>query len=201
MGTKMASAYANIFMGNIFQEKYTDKILRWKRFIDDIFLIWTGDTQQLLTHINSIHPTIEFTSDISLVEITFLDVIYKGINFHTGHQNTLNQPTNNSMSTLSHTTPQAQKKRSDTYERTHVKTHSKKWLQNYTQNLDKGDTRHKTWNQKSKLSTLTIDPKHYKGKKNVSTRKQYLLPNTMTNSPQSKTSLKNTRNVSHKTLC
>ncbi len=51
-------------MGNIdkgIQEKYNDKILIWKRFIDDIFHIWTGDTQQLqdfLTHINSIHPTV-----------------------------------------------------------------------------------------------------------------------------------------------
>ncbi len=87
MGTKMAPAYANIFMGNIekgIQGKYNDKILIWKRFINDIFLIWTGDTTDFLTHINSIHSTIKFTSDISLVEITFLDVvIYKGINFQT----------------------------------------------------------------------------------------------------------------------
>ena len=44
MGTKMAPAYANLFMGKL-EEKLRElgepNILIWKRFIDDIFIIWS----------------------------------------------------------------------------------------------------------------------------------------------------------------
>ena len=47
MGTKMAPAYANLFMGKL-EEKLKElgkpNILLWKQFIDDIFIIWTGST-------------------------------------------------------------------------------------------------------------------------------------------------------------
>ena len=43
-GTKLASSYANVFMSNL-EDKYVypyiDQPLLWKRFIDDIFPIWT----------------------------------------------------------------------------------------------------------------------------------------------------------------
>ena len=43
MGIKLAPSFANLFLGN-FEEKYVYtyiKSLIWKRFIDDIFFIWT----------------------------------------------------------------------------------------------------------------------------------------------------------------
>ena len=63
MGTKMAPAYANLFMGSIEPTliSHGDPYINmWKRFIDDIFLIWTGTHAQLNTFtsiINTIHPT------------------------------------------------------------------------------------------------------------------------------------------------
>ena len=49
----------------------------WKRFIDEIFLIWPRGMDSLLEfieHLNTVHPTIMFTSDISHTEISFLDL-------------------------------------------------------------------------------------------------------------------------------
>ena len=70
MGTKMAVAFANIFM-----EKVESKILNqsaqkprasWKRYIDNILPTqFTGQT-------NSHHHTIKFTAEVSHTE-TFLD--------------------------------------------------------------------------------------------------------------------------------
>lgn len=81
MGTPFAPNYANIFMAEI--EK---KILEnppqnkrptlWKRFIDDIFMIWPhGRTalHQFLEYINCLHETIKFTAQQSEKEISFLD--------------------------------------------------------------------------------------------------------------------------------
>ena len=50
MGTKMAPAYANLFMGKL--EEHLIKLAHnhihtWKRFIDDIFIIWTGTITNL----------------------------------------------------------------------------------------------------------------------------------------------------------
>ena len=44
MGTKMAVAFANIFMAIIEKEIFrqsTYKLLVWKRFIDDVFSLWS----------------------------------------------------------------------------------------------------------------------------------------------------------------
>ena len=48
MGTKMAPAYANLFMGRLEAQlinQAPESIHTWKRFIDDIFIIWTGTTE------------------------------------------------------------------------------------------------------------------------------------------------------------
>ena len=77
MGTKMAPAYANLFMGLIedtLQNIDRDHINIWKRFIDDIFVIWTGSQAQLttfITQINQVHETIKFTYEQSNTELTF----------------------------------------------------------------------------------------------------------------------------------
>ena len=88
MGTKMAPAYANLFMGKL-EEKLNElgkpHIMLWKRFIDDIFVIWTGSASEFTTYINTInqlHHTIKFTYELSETELTFLDItLYKGDRF------------------------------------------------------------------------------------------------------------------------
>ena len=68
MGTEMAPAFANLFMGD-FERKVLnnslDKPYLWWRYIDAIFLIWTLGEEKLdkfITNLNSLHPTIKFTS-------------------------------------------------------------------------------------------------------------------------------------------
>ena len=88
MGTKLAPAYANIFMGKLEQTILSHapyKPLFYKRYIDDILILWPHSEIELnnfLASMNSFHPSIKFTSDFSHEKITFLDLnIYKGSNF------------------------------------------------------------------------------------------------------------------------
>ena len=88
MGTKMAPAYANIFMGTLksrILSQTTPSSIHWKRYTDDIFLVW-ADTkeslEQFIKSINDLHPCINFTTEFSREEITFLDLfLYKGERF------------------------------------------------------------------------------------------------------------------------
>ncbi|XP_078370299.1 uncharacterized protein LOC144654063, partial [Oculina patagonica] len=80
MGTRMAPSCANLFLAKF----ETDALSRapyqphtWWRYIDDIFMIWThsiDDLHAFTSYLNSIHPTIKFTSNYSLTSIPFLDV-------------------------------------------------------------------------------------------------------------------------------
>ena len=88
MGTICASAYANIFMAHL-ELKYTypyirDKTKMFLRFMDDLFMIWTGSEQELLdfmSDLNKKHPSIKFEFKYSQTKIEFLDVlIYKDHN-------------------------------------------------------------------------------------------------------------------------
>ena len=61
MGTKLAPSYANIFMGEL-EQKLIDSSPKepffWKRFIDDIFMIWTHGEEELhkfLEYLNTAH--------------------------------------------------------------------------------------------------------------------------------------------------
>ena len=80
MGTKAAPPYANLFMGRheeTIREAFIWAIPFWKRFIDDIFLIFLGTTEQLQSmkdFMNNLHPTIKFTFEHSTHEISFLDM-------------------------------------------------------------------------------------------------------------------------------
>ena len=80
MGTKAAPPYANLFMGRheeTIREAFIWAIPFWKRFIDDIFLIFIGTTEQLQSmkdFMNNLHPTIKFTFKHSTQEISFLDM-------------------------------------------------------------------------------------------------------------------------------
>ena len=81
MGTKLALSYANLFMTKFEQNHVYTYYLQptlWKRFIDDIFLIWPHGMDSVLEfiqHLNNVHPTVNFTSTISPTEISFLDLI------------------------------------------------------------------------------------------------------------------------------
>ena len=80
MGTKCAPSYANLFMDN-FETKYIYPTTRLKtklylRFIDDIFMLWTGTLEDLKNFelaINEIHHSIKLTFDYSYESINFLD--------------------------------------------------------------------------------------------------------------------------------
>ena len=85
MGTRAAPNYANLFMG-LFEERHIYKSI-WKkhiryfgRYIDDLFIIWTGSEASLLefiNHLNNVHDLIKFTHKYSKEEIEFLDVLIK----------------------------------------------------------------------------------------------------------------------------
>ena len=57
----------------------------YKRYIDDILILWPHSEIELtnfISALNNFHPAIKFTSEINHQKITFLDVnIFKGSNF------------------------------------------------------------------------------------------------------------------------
>ena len=83
MGNSLVPNYANLFMDR-FETKalagFPQKPLTWKRFIDDIFLVWTHGEESLKTfidYLNSLHKTIKFTHEMSYSHIDFLDTTVK----------------------------------------------------------------------------------------------------------------------------
>ena len=81
MGTKMAIAFANIFMAKVEKEMLGQSSIKpifWKRFINDIIIVWDtsrNEIKEFLLKTNNFHPTIKFTA-LSLLrtnssEITF----------------------------------------------------------------------------------------------------------------------------------
>ena len=92
MGTICAPPFANIFMGK-FEETFIYPYIQnlcilYLRYIDDLFLIWTGTKEQFkdfVTNLNSQHPSIKFSYQISDKSIDFLDttVYIKNRRLHT----------------------------------------------------------------------------------------------------------------------
>ncbi|KAJ8037537.1 hypothetical protein HOLleu_18374 [Holothuria leucospilota] len=80
IGTKMAPAYANLFMDRLERTLISEarvKPFLWLRYIDDIFMVWTGSEGELnefLSFINEKHGTIKFTWSWSKERVNFLDV-------------------------------------------------------------------------------------------------------------------------------
>ena len=79
MGTKVAPSYANTFMG-WFEETYVYTYhlqpLVWKRFIDDIFLIWQyGETELnlFISYLNNCMNCMKFEAEKSTRSVHFLD--------------------------------------------------------------------------------------------------------------------------------
>ena len=82
--TKLAPAYANLFMGKLEHEILSHapyKPLLYKHYIDDILILWPHSELELnnfLLAMNSFHPSIKFASERSCQKINFLDInIYK----------------------------------------------------------------------------------------------------------------------------
>ena len=80
MMTSNPPAYANILMGTlesiIFSETNPSH-KHWKRYIDDIFIVWTDTKESLeqsIKNTNFLHPHINFTEEFSTDEITFQDL-------------------------------------------------------------------------------------------------------------------------------
>ena len=89
MGAVFSPTVANIFMSCVirdFLRTQKNKPLVLTRYIDDIFLLWTGNLDELntfLTELNSFHSSLRFTYKYSPLSIDFLDLtIFKGRNFH-----------------------------------------------------------------------------------------------------------------------
>jgi hypothetical protein len=74
MGTRAAPSYANLFLARKIDPKIlelatflangTNPISFFKRFLDDIFMVYNGSVESLhvfLTELNKLHPTIKFT--------------------------------------------------------------------------------------------------------------------------------------------
>ena len=84
MGTKMAVAFANIFMSAVETEKLN--LLSGKDTLTIFFSLWRTERKEIDEFIalaNRHHPSIKFTAEISDKEINFLDTtVYKGERFH-----------------------------------------------------------------------------------------------------------------------
>lgn len=80
MGTKIGPNYANIFMGVLEKEFLSSQTLTplfYKRYIDDIFLIWEHGEHALLSFItafNNVHSSISFSHSFSDKRADFLDI-------------------------------------------------------------------------------------------------------------------------------
>lgn len=80
MGANVVPMYANISMADlaerfIYRSEFFQKALCWMRYIDDIFLVWTGTERELREfhlYINSLDD-VKFTVVVSKTEIQFLD--------------------------------------------------------------------------------------------------------------------------------
>jgi hypothetical protein len=88
MGTNTGPPFANLFMALLekpLMEKYSENLLLYVRYLDDILVIWKGGRDKLVQFIrefNSLYPTIKLVEDISYFKATFLDLeIYKGKRF------------------------------------------------------------------------------------------------------------------------
>ncbi|CAJ0947650.1 unnamed protein product [Ranitomeya imitator] len=84
MGSNVAPPYANSYMA-LFEEEivYPDPLFQahcpfWRRYIDDVFCLWTGTSQTLdlfLHTLNTAWPGLMFTMTSSTEKVSFLDTL------------------------------------------------------------------------------------------------------------------------------
>ena len=80
MGSKSSCRYADVFMDD-FETKFIyprirNKYLAYYRFVDDIFMIWTGTEAELLSffkEINTVHNSIKFDCNYPKEKVNPLD--------------------------------------------------------------------------------------------------------------------------------
>ena len=90
MGTPMAPTIANIFMGQLEKQllntsPWTISKEFWRRFIDDIFILWHHGEENLkefMKWINNQHDSIKFTANYGKENIPYLDVSLSIIDGH-----------------------------------------------------------------------------------------------------------------------
>ena len=86
MGTSCAPAYANLYLGGWERflnasemfSRFMDKILLWYRFIDDLFIIWTGSSESLLEFVQMLNVNefnLRFTVVFDENRVPFLDLV------------------------------------------------------------------------------------------------------------------------------
>ena len=88
MGCGFAPSFANLFIGSmemaIYEMNLFRKVQIWKRYIDTIFGIWNGSTEELLAFVKKLNQpesNIQFTLSMDPNEINFLDItIFKILN-------------------------------------------------------------------------------------------------------------------------
>jgi len=88
MGTCAAPSVANLFMGSLENDLLNSATVKpvkgsWKRYIDDIHFLWTEGPESLQDFqifMNSFHPTINFTFEVSQSHVPFLDTLTQIIN-------------------------------------------------------------------------------------------------------------------------
>lgn len=82
MRTPLSSLVADVFMDHFETELIHNivtpqpHLLAWYRYADDVFCTWKGSSADLtsfLTHLNSIHSSIQFTVDIGGLSLNYLD--------------------------------------------------------------------------------------------------------------------------------
>ena len=105
MGTRVAPSYANLFMGllekkmlNACPVNLKQHLLLWKRFIDDILIIWEGSWelfQEFFNFINNFHKTMKFDEPNYASESNSCDFLDLKISIHEGqiHTDLFRKPT------------------------------------------------------------------------------------------------------------
>ena len=84
MGNPLSPIVVNIYM-EFFEEMALQSAMvkpkMWLRYVDDTFVIWSGDKEELSMfqqHLNSLRPSIQFTMEgESDGQLPFLDVLVK----------------------------------------------------------------------------------------------------------------------------
>ena len=77
MGTKMAVAFANIFMWEIEKQILNEsahKPLAWRSYNDDMISLWHSSrdvVKKFIEKANKHHPTIKVTAEISCTDVNF----------------------------------------------------------------------------------------------------------------------------------
>ena len=88
MGTPMAPTIANLFMGTLEKKLLNDSpwqidIDSWRRFIDDILILWRHGKENLekfIEWLNNQHDSIKFTASYGHTEIPYLDISLSIVN-------------------------------------------------------------------------------------------------------------------------